>query len=106
MSYQVLLTEGAVGDLQSIDRYIAEHDSLENADYVLAKLESCIEQLAAMPERGVCPLELAQLGNKEFREIFFKPYRIIYRVDRKRVYVYEIADGRRDMQTLLKERLL
>ena len=42
----------------------------------------------------------------EFREIFYKPYRIIYRVEHRTVYVYLIADGRRDMQTLLSRRLL
>jgi toxin ParE1/3/4 len=38
--------------------------------------------------------------------IFFKPYRIIYRVIENNVYVLLIADGRRDMQTLLQRRLL
>ncbi len=37
---------------------------------------------------------------------FFKPYRIIYRVERRTVYPYLIADGRCDMQTLLSRRLL
>ena len=43
---------------------------------------------------------------REYREIFFKPYRIIYRIQAKRVYVYLIVDGRRDMRTLLSRRLL
>ena len=46
------------------------------------------------------------LGVREYREIFFKPYRIIYRVINKNVYVLLIADGRRDMQTLLQRRLI
>jgi len=46
------------------------------------------------------------LGIHDFREVFFKPYRIIYRVDRNTVYVYLVADGRRDMQTLLSRRLI
>jgi hypothetical protein len=36
----------------------------------------------------------------------FKPYRVIYRIVEKRVLVYVIADGRRNMQTLLARRLL
>ncbi len=43
---------------------------------------------------------------REFRAGFFKPYRIIYRVERPTVYIYLIADVRRDMQTLLSRRLL
>jgi toxin ParE1/3/4 len=46
------------------------------------------------------------LGIREYREVFFKPYRIIYRVVEKNVYIFLIADGRRDMQTLLQRRLL
>ena len=40
------------------------------------------------------------------REIFFKPYRVIYRVMRDAVYVLLIVDGRREMQALLQRRLL
>jgi toxin ParE1/3/4 len=46
------------------------------------------------------------LGIREYREVFFKPYRIIYRVMDKNVYVLLIVDGRRDMQSLLQWRLL
>jgi len=46
------------------------------------------------------------LGIHEYREVFFKPYRIVYRVCADTVYIHLIADGRRDMQTLLERRLL
>ena len=52
------------------------------------------------------PPELRALGIKQYREIFFKPYRLIYQVLDQRVYVMLIADGRRDMQALLERRLL
>ncbi|MBP6724717.1 MAG: type II toxin-antitoxin system RelE/ParE family toxin, partial [Halioglobus sp.] len=58
------------------------------------------------PQRGAYPKELMAIGLREYREIFFKPYRIIYRVMDKKVYVMVIADGRRDMQALLQRRLL
>jgi toxin ParE1/3/4 len=62
--------------------------------------------LSEFPERGAYPKELLALGVREYREIFFKPYRIIYRVLNKNDYVLLIADGRRDMQSLLQRRLL
>lgn len=43
---------------------------------------------------------------REFRQVNFKPYRLIYRVVGNDVIVYIIADGRRDMQSLLERRLL
>jgi toxin ParE1/3/4 len=55
---------------------------------------------------GAYPKELLALGIREYREIFFKPYRVIYRVLGNVVHVFLIADGRRDMQTLLQRRLL
>ena len=51
-------------------------------------------------------MELLDIGIREYREIFFKPYRIIYRVMGDKVYVLVVADGRRDMQALLQRRLL
>lgn len=59
-----------------------------------------------MPERGSYPKELSRLGVREFREITLKPYRIVYRVRGESIYIYLIADGGRDMRTLLSRRLL
>jgi toxin ParE1/3/4 len=104
--YAVLLTQGAEQDLGAIHDYIAEFDSPANADYVLDRLMKTAEGLATFPERGSYPKELLALGIKEYRQAFFKPYRMIYRVLDMRVFVYVIADGRRDMQSLLARRLL
>ena len=41
-----------------------------------------------------------------YREVFFKPFRIIYRVSDAKVFVLLVADGRRDMRALLQRRLL
>lgn len=106
MPYRVLLTQGAANDLEELDNWIATHDSPERADYVLDRISEAFQELTELPERGTHPKELSALGIREFREVFFKPYRIIYRVERRTVYVYLIADGRRDMQTLLSRRLL
>ena len=106
MSHEVLLTRSAERDLEGIYDYIAEHDSQENADYMLDSLLEVVETLSTFPERGSHPKELAALGIREYRQAFFKPYRIIYRVTGKQVFIYLIADGRRDMQTLLYRRML
>ena len=106
MPYRVLLTRGAVSDLEELDTWITRHDSPERADYVLDRISEVFRKLAELPERGTYPKELSEVGIREFREVFFKPYRIIYRVERRTVYVYLFADGRRDMQALLSRRLL
>jgi len=104
--YKVLLTDGAEQDLEAIYDYIAEFDDPVNADHVLDRLMATAAQLAVMLERGSYPRELLDLGIKNFRQVFFKPYGLIYRVIGRDVVVFIIADGRRNMQSLLARRLL
>ena len=104
--FQVLLTAGAEQDLEAIHDYISEFDCVANANYVLDELTQVVKSLSKLPERGSYPKELVGLGIKEYRQTFFKPYRVIYRVTGSQVIIYLIADGRRDMQSILARRLL
>ena len=104
--YEVLLTQCAEQDLESIHDYIAEFDSVASANHVLDRLMKVVEGLAQFPERGSYPKELVALGLKEYRQTAFKPYRMIYRIIGSRVVIYLIVDGRRDMQSVLARRLL
>lgn len=104
--YEVLLTQGAEQDLESIHDHIAEFDSVANANHVLEGLIEVVDGLAQFPERGNYPTELVALGIKEYRQTAFKPYRVIYRVLFSRFVIYLIVDGRRDMQSVLARRLL
>ena len=106
MPLPVFLTDDAASDLNELYDYIALHDAPQKADHVLEQIERAFSRLSGFPERGAYPKELLALGIREYREIFFRPYRIIYRVMDKNVYVLLITDGRRDMQTLLQRRLL
>ena len=106
MPFEVLMTEDAACDLEEIYDYIAQHDTPNRADHVLENIEKALAGLSESPVRGVYTRELVGLGIREYREIFFKPYRIIYRIMENNVYVLLIVDGRRDMQTLLSRRLL
>ncbi|HJV76018.1 MAG TPA: type II toxin-antitoxin system RelE/ParE family toxin [Noviherbaspirillum sp.] len=104
--FEVLLTESVEQDLEAIYDYISEFDCVANANYVLDELMAAVERLSKFPERGSYPKELVGLGIKEYRQTFFKPYRVIYRVAGNQVIIYLIADGRRNMQSVLARRLL
>lgn len=108
MSFEVRLTPDAVADLEEIYDWIAAHDSPARAAHVEDRILEAISALARHPERGPFPKELLALGMREFRQAYFKPYRILYRIEKesRRVDVYLVADGRRDMRTLLARRLL
>ena len=105
-AFDVLLTQGAEQDLESIYDHICAFDSVANAGRVLDALMDVVSTLSRFPERGSCPKELLGVGIRDYRQVFFKPYRVIYRVAQQQVIVYVVVDGRRDMQTVLTRRLL
>ncbi len=106
MPLGVQLTDDAASGLKEIYRYIDQHDAPLSADHVLDQIEEALANLAKFPRRGNHPQDLLEIGIREYREIFVRPYRIIYRSTSEDVYVLVIADGRRDMQMLLQRRLL
>ena len=106
MTFQVFLTDDTSRDIEDLYDYIESNDAQGKADCVLGQIEKTFSNLSENPERGAYPKELVAVGLREYREIFFEPYRIIYRVMSETVYVMVVADGRRDMQALLQRRLL
>ena len=106
MALAVRLSDDAVHDLEDICDTVAERDGPDRAQHVLTRIEEAVEALASFPARGSFPSELEELGIRRYREVFFKPYRIMYRVAGDNVFVLVIADGRRDMRALLLRRLL
>jgi toxin ParE1/3/4 len=105
-AYEVRVTADAVRDLEEIVDWIARHDGPPRAQHVLERIGAAVDVLKRFPERGAHPPELLALGIREYRQTLFKPYRIVYQVDGARVFILLIADGRRDMQSLLARRLL
>jgi len=104
--YEVILTKHALLDLEDIAYYIALHDRQEKAEQVAQRIEKALSSLVTLPNRGNHPRELLAMGNRSFREVHYKPYRIVYRVLDREVLVLIITDGRRDMRALLARRLL
>jgi toxin ParE1/3/4 len=105
MAFTVRFTLGARNDLRALHAYIAKNDALENADYVAREIVRTALTLRELPARGAHPPELLAMGNRSYRQIFFKPYRILYRIRANFVYIAVIADGRRDFSSLLARRL-
>jgi toxin ParE1/3/4 len=65
---EVLLTQGAEQDLESIHEYLSEFDSVASADHVLDRLMEVVTGLARFPERGSHPKGQAAPGIKEHRQ--------------------------------------
>lgn len=105
MIYPIRITSAAWRDLEEIHEWIAENDSIESAGHVLDRLWEAAESVAAFPHRGSRPKELPQGLESEYRQVFFKPYRVIYEVRHSEVVIHLIADGRRNLHSLLLRRL-
>ncbi|RJQ20808.1 MAG: type II toxin-antitoxin system RelE/ParE family toxin [Nitrospiraceae bacterium] len=106
MKYEVRIDNIASEDLYAIYRYVAINDSPAKAEHLLDNLHKAMTALETMPARGSFPSELQRWGISDFREIFFKPYRIVYEMRGKTVFIHAVLDGRRNCEDLLQQRLL
>jgi toxin ParE1/3/4 len=101
MTYPVRITKAAKRDLSENYTWIAEHDSVAHAEYVLDCLTQSVESIATLPERGSRPRELRAGMRRDCRRVSFKPYRVFYEVRPTEVVVFLIADGGRNLKALL-----
>ncbi|MCP4255121.1 MAG: type II toxin-antitoxin system RelE/ParE family toxin [Candidatus Scalindua sp.] len=106
MKFDLFLISDAEKDIIDIYKYIIFNDSKENAEYVFNKIEETCKSLSSLPDRGHIPPELERIGVMSFKEIHFKPYRIIYEIINKKVFIHCVLDGRRDLQEILEHRLI
>ena len=104
--FAVELTASAERDLEDLFDYVAATRSAAQAHALLDRLLQRVKTLETFPDRGAIPMELDVLGISEFRQLLVVPYRLIYRVMGRKVFILVIADGRRNMQELLERRLL
>lgn len=106
MKFRIYIISDAEEDLLDIFNYVSISDSIEKAEYLIQKIEESCLNLSELPHRGHIPPELERIGVMDYREIHFKPYRIIYQIIESDVYVHCILDGRRDLQEILEKRLI
>jgi toxin ParE1/3/4 len=106
VKYEVRITEVALSDLYAIYKYVAINDSPGKAEHLIDNIHKAMTSLETMPARGNYHPEMHRLGITDFREIFFKPYRIVYETKEKTVFIHAVIDGRRNCEALLQRRLL
>ncbi|MBM4171866.1 MAG: type II toxin-antitoxin system RelE/ParE family toxin [Ignavibacteria bacterium] len=104
--YKVIIDPKAKLDLKEIFIFVAVNDSIESANRLLDALEETCLKLEKFPERGHIPPELRPTGIKKYLEIHYKPYRIIYEIEKNIIYIHCVIDGRRNIQEILSNRFL
>lgn len=104
--YTVELTEPALADLAAIRDWLAENAGESAADQWIDDVLDKIDTLEQFPARGSIVPELAAIGLVRYRQLLFAPYRLIYRIRGNRVIVSLVIHGRRDLHSVLEQRLM
>jgi toxin ParE1/3/4 len=103
--HEVYWTPTALQDLVSILDHLAT-ESPTAAAATIVRLEARAESLRTLTPRDRTVPELREIGVSQYRELIERPWRMIYTVETGRVAVMAVLDSRRDLQTLLLERLI
>ena len=98
--YQVTWAIGALKDFKHIIEYIA-NDSPSNAQQLLKKIRDKASSLSTFPERGRVVPELRTQGILQYRDLIIPPWRIIYRISGKCVYILAVFDSRQNIEDIL-----
>lgn len=86
-------TEPAASDLENIRDYI-RRDSEYYATRFIERIVEAVENLKKFPEMGRGVPEAEQ---ENIRELLFYNYRIMYRVETKRILILTVIHGARDL---------
>jgi plasmid stabilization system protein ParE len=105
VEYQVYWARIAESDLREIILYIAE-DSPANAISIFERIKEKASSLNNFPERGRIVPELQDQGIFLYRELIISPWRMIYRISERKVYILAILDSRQNVEDILLKRLI
>lgn len=101
-TYSVRWTPEAESDAATVVDYV--NDPI-NAEKVIVQLGGKADSLRTLPERGRVVPELRTIGVLQYREVFHKPWRMVYKILDREVWIMAVLDGRRNLVDLLFERL-
>lgn len=100
--FTVRWTPEAEADAATVIEYF--NDSI-NAEKIILQFGETANSLQLLPERGRVVPELRKIGVLHYREALHKPWRMVYKIQGRDVWIMAILDGRRDLADLLFERL-
>ena len=103
--YKVIWANVAEADIKDIIEYISI-DNPQNALKILKKIKQRASELYALPERGRIVPELQDQGILQYREIVIPPWRLIYRIAERKVFVLSLIDSRRNVEDILFKRFV
>lgn len=103
--YEIAWTRIAENDLKEVIDYIAI-DNPANAFNIFKKIRNKASSLYTMPETCRIVPELNDQGISQYRELIVSPWRIIFRITVRKIYVLSVLDARRNIEDILLKRLV
>jgi toxin ParE1/3/4 len=96
MKFKVILSPLALFDLEKIITYYQELNKNTSKKYY-SNIMKNIKKLKDFPKIGRIVPETEDLFYDKYRELLYKNFRIIYRIDINEIKVIRILDGRMDI---------
>jgi len=103
--FTVIWSQIAERDFLAIIEYIA-NDSPSRAYEIFKEVKRRASGLRSFPERGRVVPELQEQGITQYHELIIGPWRLIYRISEKQVYVLSMFDSRRSVEDILLRRFV
>ena len=94
--YKVQWTKNAIYDLEDIIEYI-KIDSIKMAKNIFYEIKDECQKLYFLPERKRIVPELQQLCITKYRELIYKRWRIIFKIQEDKVFILLVVDSSRNL---------
>ncbi len=96
MDLEIRWSPEAVEDLEAIAEYIAR-DSAHYAGAVVTEILSASRNIPEFPLTGrIVP----EMGDEKIRERFIYSYRLVYRIESKRILIIAVIHGKRLLENV------
>ena len=103
--FEILWTKSAEYDLELIIQYL-KLDSVSIAKEIFIDIKKECENLYYFPQRKRVVPELQQIGILKYRELIYKRWRAIFKIEKQKVYILLVVDCSRNLEDILFQRLI
>ena len=103
--FKVIWTRNAELDLELIIEHI-KLSSIDTAKKIFFEIKQEANKLHTLPKRKRVVPEFQEIGITRYREIIYKRWRIVYKIDDEKVYVLIVVDSSRNLEDILFQRLI
>ncbi len=106
MKFPVLILESAQADYKKMKKEVVRQFGSEVWITLHNDFQKTIKRISEYPLSGSAVEELEEVGSGRYRQTYVGKNRIVYEVKAEAVYVHIFTNTRRDLMSILQDRLL